>query len=153
VTLSIAMGVQYYWCKMCWIHFFIWNQWIKYKLWRWVSSERYSQPCWIWQQNTICCALLDPFRFYTVCHYKNALNTFLMPLIALIILLISLIGCLKFHTFMFAMPIAQGNVFLQFEICHTCVNIFSNLARLPNCIYMVCTGWIIKYLPLSLPCN
>jgi hypothetical protein len=107
----LHMGVQYYWCKMCWIDFFIWNQWIKYKLWRWVSSERHSEPCWIWQQNTRCCALLDPFRFYTVCHYKNALNTFLMSLIALIILLISLIGCLKFHMFMFAMPIAQGNVF------------------------------------------
>jgi hypothetical protein len=34
------------------------------------------------------------------------------------------IGCLKFHRFIFAMPIVQGIVFLYLEMCYTYVNIF-----------------------------
>jgi hypothetical protein len=41
--------------------------------------------------------------------------------------IIYIIKCLKFHVFVFAMPIAQIIIFLQFEMCHSCVNIF-----LPN---------------------
>lgn len=67
-------------------------------------------------------------------------------------MLIFFIGYLKLHTFMLPMPIAQVITFLNFEMCHICVNIYFTLYLLTY-THKVCIGYTMIYIYIYIPCE